>query len=382
MLIQNNYNYSNKTLTKPQQSVNFKGLTRYFSNGFHTADELINAMEKYPKSNGIVGSLPREWVQKIQKEERTEKIKLLYSAFEQSIKDLIFNTQNTRSAEKTLNEAFKSLGIIKQKQNISLSLLSKEGSFGDIYRLDIPISSQVEKHYVIKRFRSHLPKEVKPGKGFKHGNFVEQNTAFFIQKNLNNLHKHSGMGPKTYHYGDYPNILFTDLRNAYAVFENANFLPSPTRHISTRNAGIIATDFNPDNIVSGYYVDFGGYKTDIPIIPNNKTARYIYKKIKNDSEPIKKMIFYLNNIEKIPNSQDAYGGIVAILINLYKNYGSISSDLDLSFEIQLKLVQKIFDKVYSKIQKQEIKEHLKMLLETMKIEKKYRESIDIDDLLK
>lgn len=384
-------NFNNYTNIKQQrgfcpqaQQQSFTGLTRYFSSACRSAEELVNAEKKYPNNQGVIGSIPSEWVQKIPKELRKERIKELYSSFKTIVDELSLNTNRTKIAKNILAEAMQKAGIIDNVDKINFDLLSQEGRFGATYSLKINLSEKETKNYVLKKFRSQKPCRISEKHEFIHGNYIEQNRAFFKQKDFYSITRKGGKSKNfsrsEWHRADWPNILFGDIKSGYALFEDAKSLLPPPRRISWIDSGLQASDFNPGNIKNFYYIDYGGIKIENLLVAQNKTARYVYRKIINNSQPVHKLADYIKNADKIPNTQDIYGGIIAVLFSLKQNFGF--ENLNLNFSQCTQLTQKVFDNIYSKIHSPEKKDYLFKLLEKMKKEQEEINSFDIDDLIK
>lgn len=353
---------------KNSDSINFTGLTRYFSSANHNAENLVQAAEKWTKNNGVIGTPPYEWVQKIPKELRKRKIKELYFAFKDAVDDLNIYSYNTKPSEKKLDAAFKNAGIINPSENISFTLLSYEGRFGNTYKFSVPISKNETKHYVLKVFRSHFPQKLRPESELIHGNYVEQNRAFFKQKDFYTITRKAGKSKNfsrsEWHRADWPKIFFADVRSNYALFEDAKALLPPPRRIFWVDSGLQASDFNPDNIENFYYVDYGGIKIENPFIADNKTARYIYRKIMHSTHPFNKLKFYMKNAHKMKNTQDIYTGITAVVSHIERNWKL--KDYQFSFDDKIKFVQKIIDNIGIRMKPSEAKTYLISLPEEHK----------------
>lgn len=375
----NSNNYTNIKQQRgfdPQaQQQSFTGLTRYFSSACRSAEELVTAENKYPKNQGVIGSIPFEWVQKIPKELRKERIKELYSSFKEAVDQLHINMASIKTAKNILADAMQKAGIINSADKLNFDLLSKEGRFGIAYSLKVNLFEKETKHYVLKKFRSKKPNRLDVYRPFVHGNYIEQNRAFFKQKDFYNITRKAGRSKNfsrsEWHRGDWPNILFGDVKSAYALFEDAKSLLPPPRRILWVDYGLKASDFNSDNIKNLYYVDYGGIKMENPFIAKNKTARYVYKKVLNDKEPLYKFVWFVKNAKKLQNTQDIYKGIVALLIHVNRNLGFKIHDL--GFDQTLKLTQNVNKVLHEKITDDLLKKELQELLDKLQ---KTRESAD------
>ncbi|MBP3925316.1 hypothetical protein J6E39_08795 [bacterium] len=113
------------------QNVKFTGATRTFRrNYFETNKEILDVFEKYPKTNGIIGSLPHSWLQNIihlPKEERGEKIKILYKLFSESFglvdKEVMELSEHFTKVLRTLNVIPEKNQIVIKKRNLTGGML-------------------------------------------------------------------------------------------------------------------------------------------------------------------------------------------------------------------------------------------------------------------
>lgn len=378
--MQVNQSFGVKTFSSKNNadSVSFGGLTRYFSAGHRNAEDLIQAAQKWTKNNGVIGTPPFEWVQKIPKELRKEKIKELYLTFKNVLDILNEGRYKIEESRNILNSAFKKAGIVDKTENISFELLTISGSYGDTYNLSIPISKDKTKHYVLKRFRSHEPESVYSS--LVHGNYVEQNRAFSTQNDFysvpRKISRNKEISREAWHRGDCPNIFFADLNSNYALFEDAKFLPTPLRHISLDKSGLDLQDLNLKNFVNEYHIDYGGKVIENQFIASNKTARHVYRKVMNSTYPFQKLAFYIKNAHKMKNTQDIYTGITAVVLNIENNWRL--KDFQFPFDFKMKFVQKIFDRIQSRMNPSKAKTYLSGLIEKHKQEVEHqRRMVDL-----
>jgi len=242
--------------------VNFTGLNRTLSKrAFATAEEVKAEVIKHVRSNGIFGNLPKEWIDKIPKAERAEKIKQLYAEFKQSIKSLRdIKGLNRVSAE--LNNSLLSAGLIEKHASLELEYLGR-GSFGTGYRLRGVLNDEC----VIKVFKSSdsITGVSKPN---FHGNYVESNRVAYWQKNA---------GRKTQKVGFH----FGDIDAGYIVMKKYIDESTPVCKKSIPEA-FYGLSYNwrekQNNSICGYDIEYGDLEI-ISELANNKTARYLYKKL-------------------------------------------------------------------------------------------------------
>ncbi len=229
-----------------------------------------------PHSRGVAGSLPPEWINKIPKEQRKEKILQFYTRLN-SIPNIIreneYSPRGLKKASKKLTAAFKEAGIISKKESVSLKMLGR-GSAGYGYLIEgLPFENKC----VMKVYHSFDPDNRQTGAK------IEINRAMYWQKN-------AGENSQRVKY------YFGDLNAGYMVTkfidENAK---RPTRNVNPLLLGIIPRD-DGDNVIAGHYIDYGyldkyGITVDkdnvielLGILPESKDARYAYKKIYNSQD--------------------------------------------------------------------------------------------------
>jgi len=75
----------------------FEGLTKKLScQIFEKPEEIKKMVDKYTETDGVVGNLPHEWIQKIPEKNRGEVIKQLYK----DLKATVINSRNPNSRKK------------------------------------------------------------------------------------------------------------------------------------------------------------------------------------------------------------------------------------------------------------------------------------------
>ena len=238
---------------------NFLGLNRTLSKkAFSSAEEIKNEVVKHVRSRGIVGNLPKEWVDKIPKAGRAEKIKALYADFKDIFKGDWFEF-NLSVLQDKLNKSLRKAGIIDDKTNLEIKSLNG-GGFGWCYQLVGAFGNK----FKIKKFHNLKTHSLDCN---EHGNFAEMNKAAFWQRTL---------GRKTQKAQFY----FGDAETGYMVgqYVDNNDLP-PRKTIQERFLGLYYDLVDKkNNSIAGYDIEFGDLKI-VSAIAQNKVARKIYKKI-------------------------------------------------------------------------------------------------------
>lgn len=275
------------------KSVSFEGLTRNLGKrAIVTPEEIIAEIEKYSKSKGIVGSIPKEWVEKIPQEKRGEVIKQLYAEFGTAISELRKNGQYEQSINNTsqkLTSALRKSGILSEHESVKLKKLTA-GVHGTGYLMQ---NTGSDKKYVIKIFHT------KDSENIYHGNYIEANRAMFWNKQ---------MGTET----DRPAVAFMDTKNGYALFTQLidYKTPFPKKSPSPNLLGLKALDDGLENMIKGYSIDYGGLELNSPTLATNKTARYIYKKLyKTPKDQREKLFEEILNSKKTCNYHDKLIGL-------------------------------------------------------------------------
>jgi hypothetical protein len=294
--------FSGKDQFSKNSNINFKGLTTSLKKrAFSSEDSIIAEIKKYPNSNGIVGSIPAEWIEKIPKEERKDKIKNLYTALGEIFLDLRkqgqFAEENIENTSNKINKVLHNSGILAGDQKVKLKKL-QPGKFGTGYLLDENFAKD-EKYgkYVIKLFHY-----IKSDNNF-HGNNVEPNRALYWLKNA---------GKNTQR----ARLYFADLKNGFMVSQyigrNAK---KPQKKVSTKLLGIFSFDENTSNKIGDYYVDYGGIDVINPLLNNNKIARHINKQIFYTPET-RRMDLWNKKYKDSNNNEDILTGLACAISSL------------------------------------------------------------------
>lgn len=279
--------------------INFKGLTRVLSKkAYNTPHEIKAQMLKYPSSGGVVGNLPAEWIEKIPKEERSIKIKKLCFDFKTAIKDFR-KVHSRKELAARLHDALHQAGLINEGDDLTLYFLD-EGTFGSGYLLKNVLNDK----YMIKIFH----KEDFLNKA--NGNYTELNRAAYWKKNAgkNNQRVQSYFGDMDAGY----------MINKFISRDTPEFKKEAVKE---EIYGLIDCENNMmDNYIKGYQVDYGNLYINSPILSQNKTARYVYKKLANcpKEDQLLELDKFLN-MKKFNKNPDIKLGLIASLELLPEN---------------------------------------------------------------
>ena len=278
---ENNYsqNHTNPLNSSNKYLVNFKGLNRTISKtAYETLGEMKEQVALFPKSMGVAGNLPSEWVNKIPKDARKTTIKALYQDFKSIIKDLREKGDIEETTQR-LNNALHEAGVIDENENLTIKKLNS-GVFGTGYH----IKGIFDNNYIIKMFKST---ESGPWGFERHGNCPEISRAAYWQKNA---------GKKTQMVRFY----FGDMNSGYMVnkYLDKDKTSICNNYVAPEIYGLSSVDadgkevINGHNKICGYQDDFGGLVISMPELRNNRQAqknikRILYAPIDKKAELIK-----------------------------------------------------------------------------------------------
>lgn len=287
------------------KSIYFTGLSDAMGRQlFPTGKEILDLLNKFPKSEGVVGNLPADWIDHIPVNERKQRIKDVYSAFGQAVNYLRKNlyTISKEAYEKEASQLIKNslvqAGIMPAEQSLELKRLGA-GKYGTGYSINV-----ADKKYLLKVFHEHA----KPANEY-HGELIETNRAKFVDQNTGK--------------NQFSKFYFADLNNGYDLFQFVDdSIPQPETIVSLDGMGMNYGDNSKDkiglNIINGYLCDYGGISISSPILAKNKTARWVYKQITKETKPAdwnKNWDHLLKQATEnhIPNQKDIYIGLAACI---------------------------------------------------------------------
>ena len=224
--------------------VKFTGLNRNLSKmAYEYSESIKSEVATFPKSKGIVGNLPAEWIQKIPKENRANAIKELYSEMKAIVNDFRLNVFFDTNTTEKLNEAFAKAGIAKSSEKIKIAHID-DGFYGSVFAL----KGLSDDKYVIKIFKSN--DEINK----YHGNYIEPNRAAFWQKRAGG---NTQMVP--FHFAD---VEAGYMVNKYIDEQTPQF----KKYISPKVYGLKSADIcdqkTGKNVINGFQIDYGGIKIE------------------------------------------------------------------------------------------------------------------------
>ncbi len=307
----NNKNHRNLQMRPPlrkdnfEKNIAFMGLTRDLGKKLYDDESSIKeASIKHPRSRSVAGSIPPEWVEKIPKEQRKEKIPELYTDFKDviyTIRKYEYSKKAEKKASKKLTKAFVQAGIINKKEIVTLEKLGR-GSSGYGYL----IKGLSEKpNYVLKVYHDNTESR-------QTGRFIETNRAMYWKKN-------AGQNTQRVEF------FFADMASGYMVTKYINEeTKPPKKHVNPLLLGIIASDDMGDNRIGKHYIDYGyldkcGLTVDKDdlielngILAENKDARFVFKKIYKSEDKEKTWTEFFND----PKYKNSTGIKVGLLLTL------------------------------------------------------------------
>lgn len=295
-------------------------------------DKIINKLNKTLQQFGVttediskkllqpIGSLPKEWTERIPKQERAKKI----PEFLKDLNQAVNNFRKSDDFDNFFELALKKAGIIDEERKITLKKFPDDGKYGIAYQ----IQGAFNDRYVIKKFKTkYWP--IVDNRDF-HGNFTELNRYAYWQK-------YAGLKTQMNRF------YFGDVESGYLVSKLIDdATPICNKHVPSEayglnsidtGGGIGETSFNKKR---GYQYDVGGMGVIHPCLTRNKEYQAFFKKLfgnlLQDANLAKKVKFNSlsqNKIEKIANQREKLLNERIKLFDAKMN--KASSDLKLAF---------------------------------------------------
>lgn len=300
----------NRTLSKKAYStiqiLDKNGLKKEIS----AAEVIKQEAARFPKSMGIVGNLPKEWIDRIPQKNRAVKIKNLYNEIKLAVNDYRFKFDSSDTSNPNvlkdlfvdvgikLNVALKNAGIVKKNKVIDFEKID-HGCRGVGFR----IQNFSANDYMMKIFYSNdfIDEKLCNGHGLSdgHGNYTELNRASFVPSS-----KSQWIGLK-----------FGDIGSGYLVEKMiSDKMPKNKRYVPEKLYGLENRD--PSEL-NGYYYDYGGLYVVDKTLAQNKTARFVYKKMYYEKEQERAdMALKFLGMKKYRNNKDVKLGL-ACSIDLF-----------------------------------------------------------------
>lgn len=289
----------------PNNSYNpkFSGLTRQLKRSpYADASEIIEKVEKYSKSKGIAGNLPRSWIEKLPVEGRSERIKDIYAEFGKAIatikKSLNWTyceeydsgyvtspTQdNIDKAKEIIASVLGKHDIVSSKEKVQMRNLSG-GTYGSVQKLivnyeEFNLKAFISYEKIVESLTKAFDGDKEKAQGHPilkflsncDGTYIEANRALYLNARQNPW---------------FNKVFFTDSINGGML---AKFLGIRTKQPTAmwhpiECYGLItdAYEFNR-NSINGVVFDFGGMiccDNNYKVLAENNTARRIYNQFRH-----------------------------------------------------------------------------------------------------
>jgi hypothetical protein len=298
-------------IKKSHRNPSFQGLSNKLKDGLFSKQDIERFIKKYPKSNGWIGSIPKEWEDKIKlkfnlpRKEHSKKIKEFYDELGGIITELrYFNHENDAvlASSKKINQLFKNTGIVSEKEEIEFFKIGG-GSFGIAYQLGVKDDLN---QYVIKVFRELTSNNE------KHGNPIEANAGIFVRTVANEPCESNGNKANKCQFA---RVFTADTRIGYIIEQHIGDMKElPENFIDFKRLGVELHDSSSTadgfNSVNGYNIEYGGMKLTNPFIAQSKIVREVLENICNkDTREVTKVWddIYLHKL---------YGDKTQVLIGL------------------------------------------------------------------
>lgn len=297
--ITSNYT-SNQSLQTNNRQTNFTGLTKRLSHevyidGKKDILEIINKRDKDAEKNtGVpthkntyVGQLPPGMFYRLpeEKAERVVAIKEIMETFNECAPEIRkyipdrnatrdeYRNKRPQSAVEKMRNIFEKYDLLDENEEFNIEYLG-QGDYGKAFRLrGLKKDTVDDDEYVLKIY--HTTDKGREWHRFKsHGCFAEPNIAAYWMKNI---------GRDTQRGKFY----FANIDAGYMV---TNFIydgkPTFKREIDEYDYGLKLTDEalrmpNGHNKINGYSIDWGGVRVVNKVKNENRTARYVLRKVEN-----------------------------------------------------------------------------------------------------
>lgn len=239
--------------------INFKGLNNVLGKQpYQSVKTLKRVAAECPNSMGIVGNLPREWVEKISGGK--SKIKEFYLEFKKIINDYRADYDVKQMSSK-LQTLMSNLGIVSPIDQLDVQYLER-GRFGTGFHIKGTLGNK----YVLKIFHNT------ESTNNIHGNHIELNRALFWQRRAGDKNQ-----KVRFYFGDIDSgyMINSFVRSDSPSFPSGKYVPEFIYGL--KNVDVEAKALNGHNKRNGYEIDYGGL-TIINNLTRNKAVSYIYKR--------------------------------------------------------------------------------------------------------
>lgn len=275
-----------------KNSLTFNGLNRELSKiPLKLISSIVAVMDYFPKSNGIVGNLPADWIEKLPKSNRAESVKKIYSTFKETINTFRENN-DIKEAEKKLNQLFYDTGLIDKNKQLKLKYID-QGGYGICYHLKGIFDDQYVMKFFINNDITHPNVYQNVLYNNMHGNCIEPNKACYWQKYA---------GKKN----QFARFYFADIDAGYMINKYiGRNTPICKKYINPEIYGLRSHDFSPggwflgNNVKRGYEYEFGGIEVLDKTLARNRKAQKVLKEFLFVPATEKSLIFTATKANKL-----------------------------------------------------------------------------------
>lgn len=157
-------------------SIPFNGLNRQLSKTIYSKDSAQKLSSLYPKSNGIVGNLPSDWISRMPKKKRNKDIKTLYTILGRYISIKRHYPNDSKLYDFILTKILRKYNVISKTSKIAVTKVEK-GRYGQGFKIS---NSEDNNSLFLKLFI----KKNKTSLYHTHGCMAESNCKAFMKKKL------------------------------------------------------------------------------------------------------------------------------------------------------------------------------------------------------
>ena len=201
-------------VSSDNNTITFNGLNRQLSKNVFSRDSAQKLSRLYPKSNGIVGNLPSDWICRIPKNNRNSDIKSLYKILGCYLSIKRFYPNDSKLYDFILTKILRKYNVIPKSSKVTVTKVEK-GAYGQGYRIS---NSEDNNSLFLKLFNDK--KEI--GEKLTHGCTSEANCKAYVKKKLSSKDKRY-----------FSNFYYADIKNNFYLEE---YLPIENRFSSYKSS--------------------------------------------------------------------------------------------------------------------------------------------------
>lgn len=233
--------------------VSYQGLNRTLSKRVLSNKTVLELDRLNPKSNGIVGNIPPQWVQGMPVEERGELIPQLYTKLGNFISKVLPKLPGTKIQSAILTNILRKHKAIDSSSSVTIEKIGK-GALSKGYRIKNESDGTA---LFLKRFvETHKNKSLR--ETGTHGAVPENNLKTFLKHDLKTKKEKSLF--TNFHYGDIKNGYYVEEYLSHRDFVNPDsILPTNIRELDSSiygtlyKHGLCHADLHERNVK--YYFD-------------------------------------------------------------------------------------------------------------------------------